>query len=583
VAPRISRTPRFIARLTAYADDAELVIPGDLEALSDEELNELATKATGHFDEVFGDGKDLPADALDALAALTEGIEALTAEQARRAQAAQERAALAADLASRVHPKEEVSEEETPAEEVEEAPAEVVVEEVPQAVAASAANRRINLPATRPSRRQLPATTPKRMTDVAMSADGVGLDWDGIGKAVDRQLGSFNEGAYAAANGAGRHLRQQNGVVTFRRTIPADLIIESSDPAHVDAVMRRAMSESRLPGGSLVASGGWCAPSETLYTMCELESRDGLLSVPEVGVSRGGINYTTGPNIAEIWTAGTGFRYTEAHDIAGTYAVGANGVGTGAAGDKPCYKIDCPPFQEVRLETNGLCLTAGLLQSRGYPEVIARVTRGALIAHDHLTSTYDINKMVAGSTPVTYPNDTVGAIAPLLTAIEQQVEHTRYVNRMARGTTLEAVFPYWVHGAVRSDLAQRLGVELLDVTDQRIDGWFRSRGISPQFVYDWQALTGAAGAFIAWPTTVQFLLYPAGTWVRGVSDVITLDTLYDSMLLGQNDYTALFTEEASLMAKMCVDSRVVTVSLCPDGSTHAGVLIDCDGSATVVP
>jgi hypothetical protein len=421
------------------------------------------------------------------------------------------------------------------------------------------------------------------MTDVAMSADGVGLDWDGIGKAVDRQLGSFNEGAYAAANGAGRHLRQQNGVVTFRRTIPADLIIESSDPAHVDAVMRRAMSESRLPGGSLVASGGWCAPSETLYTMCELESRDGLLSVPEVGVSRGGINYTTGPNIAEIWTAGTGFRYTEAHDIAGTYAVGANGVGTGAAGDKPCYKIDCPPFQEVRLETNGLCLTAGLLQSRGYPEVIARVTRGALIAHDHLTSTYDINKMVAGSTPVTYPNDTVGAIAPLLTAIEQQVEHTRYVNRMARGTTLEAVFPYWVHGAVRSDLAQRLGVELLDVTDQRIDGWFRSRGISPQFVYDWQALTGAAGAFIAWPTTVQFLLYPAGTWVRGVSDVITLDTLYDSMLLGQNDYTALFTEEASLMAKMCVDSRVVTVSLCPDGSTHAGVLIDCDGSATVVP
>jgi hypothetical protein len=104
------------------------------------------------------------------------------------------------------------------------------------------------------------------------------------------------------------------------------------------------------------------------------------------------------------------------------------------------------------------------------------------------------------------------------------------------------------------------------------------RGISAQFVYDWQDIgTTAASGFLSWPDTVDFLLYPAGTWVKGAADVITLDTIYDSVGLGQNNYTALFTEEGYLMAKMCHDSRVVTVPLCPDGATAAGVDIDCDG------
>lgn len=76
-------------------------------------------------------------------------------------------------------------------------------------------------------------------------------------------------------------------------------------------------------------------------------------------------------------------------------------------------------------------------------------------------------------------------------------------------------------------------------------------------------------------------MYPAGTWVRGEADVITLDNVYDSVLLGHNDYTALFTEEATLVAKMCHDSRVITVPFCPDGATAAGVDIACNGTAAV--
>ena len=77
----------------------------------------------------------------------------------------------------------------------------------------------------------------------------------------------------------------------------------------------------------------------------------------------------------------------------------------------------------------------------------------------------------------------------------------------------------------------------------------------------------------------RFLLYAAGTWVKGGTDVITLDTIYDSVLLGQNDYIALFSEEGWLVAQRCPDSRVVSVGVCPDGATAAGVDIACDGSA----
>ena len=65
---------------------------------------------------------------------------------------------------------------------------------------------------------------------------------------------------------------------------------------------------------------------------------------------------------------------------------------------------------------------------------------------------------------------------------------------------------------------------------------------------------------------------------KGGADVITLDTVYDSVLLGTNDYTALFSEEGWLAAKLCHDSRVITVPICSNGLTAAGVEVDCDGA-----
>lgn len=605
---RTGRSIRPLHFLVAFdeqtGDDETLVIPEDLSTLTREELDALAEQATEAFEAIRGDGTGLTDADLEAMRGLAEGIERLREATDALDTADAERAAEAAALAERVNPvaqeddgtgedgEGEADAADTDAEEGddgegEDAPAEVT-DEQPDAVAASSREVRVNLSGLRSRQARTPARptgAPQTMRDIVHAGSDVsgyanGMDFNDMARAIDKRLQGFKESQYAAARRNGNHLREQFSIAVIDKPFRDGMVLtDAMSDSTVDEVMRRAADERNLPKGSLVASGGWCAPSETRYDLLEMETRDGLIDVPEVGVRRGGIRRTLGPDFSTLFTDITGFHYTEAQDIAGTYGVDADGMGDGSAGDKPCYKVDCPDWEDFRLDTAGLCITAGLLQSRGFPEMIARTIRGALIAHDHRLSGFKVDEIVAGSTAVSFAASQVGATAPLLTAVELQVNHMRSLHRLSMTQTVEAVFPFWVKGLIRADLSRRLGLAEFDVTDQRIMGWFAQRGVRAQFIYNWQTLeTDAASAAIDYATEVDFLLYPAGTWIVGGGDVITLDTIYDSVLLGQNDYTALFTEEGIMVVKMGHDSRVVTVPVCPNGGANVGQAIDCDGS-----
>ena len=599
---------------TNYEDQTpadEIVFPEDLSALDDAGVETLLNGALEAFQDIYGDGSNLSDAQVDALSALSEGITRVKGEKDARTAASAERSANAAALAEAAgitlgteggdgtegteggdtDSGTEGGEQGTESTEGEQSGEQAPAETGDGALTASA-GRRVPLSQVRrpraatPRREETPADRygNRSIRDILRSPQGnEGMDWSALSGVVDDRLRSFPLQNYAAAARSGRRLREQHNLAVIQKPTDPRFTVQNRDPQHVQEVIDAARNESNLPQGSLVAAGGWCAPSETIYDLCELESRDGLLSVPEITINRGGINFTTGPDFSSIYSA-TGFCFTEQDDIDGTYAPGANPGDPNIEGPKPCYHIECPDFTEERLDVCGLCLTAGLLQARGYPEVIARVLRGALIGHDHRMNANVIEKMVDGSTAVVMPTTQVGATAPVLTAIELQVEHLRTVNRMSRTATLEAVFPMWTHGVIRADLSRRLGVDMLSVTNAQINAWFAQRGVAAQFVYDWQDIsTTPASGFTAYPTTIDFLLFPAGTWVKGAADVITLDTIYDSVGLGQNNYTALFTEEGYLMAKMCHDSRVITVGVCPDGATAAGVDIACNGTLVETP
>lgn len=606
--------------ITVFADQGEdapvetfdLEIPENLSDLADADLAEMRSKAVDAFQTLYAGGEFSDED-LATLGTLTDGIEVLSAEISSREQAASERAAKAAELAAKIgagkpapaedeeKPADEAPAEDAPAEDEAEkkakaAAAETVEVEAPTKPAASPEAVTAAAPASRGPiklsgiRRHVSAPAPAiseetpvedtsraRLTvaDVPGFAADSDASFEDLAVALDRRLQGFNSGAYGAAARAGRAMSERHSLAVVRKSFDERATVGS--PESADAAMAFAVNEKNLPGGSLVAAGGWCAPSETVYDLLEDESRDGLISLPEINVTRGGIKFTKGPKFADLYAAPS-FNFTEEDAKAGKYLPDTAGSGN-KVGAKPVYQVPCTDFEEVRLSAAGMHIQAGLLQQRGYPELVARTIRGALVAHEHKMSERVIAAMEAQSTAVSLDTGQIGALAPVLTAIELQVEHYRYAQRLPRSTTLEAVFPYWVRGAIRTDLSRREGVDLIDVPDSRIDAWFRSRGVNPQFVYDWQALTGEAGTFKVWGGSVKFLLYSAGTFVKGGQDVITLDTVYDSTLLGQNDYTALFTEEGYLVAKRGHDARVVTVPLNPNGGTGTGIRLLANGTA----
>jgi hypothetical protein len=581
-----------LARLGAFDKDenVEIVLPEDLSTLSNDELVELHGKAVAAFNELRAE-EGLNAAKVQTLRDLKAAASALSEEKAKRdadeAALAAEVEALAAELNA---PAEEVAEVEDEAEVVAEAEvegteedeadvvaeAEAVAEEAAkEPVTAATYPRSISVPGikARQSKTKVEDEAPKSPITAALGLDsfaaGATLDMEQLADAFAELSEAARPGPIQAAKAQGARFSQKHKVAHIAKPFDERAVV--GQDGNADAAVKFAVDQSRLKGGSLVAAGSWCAPSETLYDLCKLESTDGILSVPEIAVRRGGIRFTQGPDWADIF-ANTGFCFTEADDEAGNY----DGASSGTS-PKPTDIVPCPEFTDVRLDVCGVTIQAGILMNRAYPELVQRYVSGALTAHAHRVATNVLADMIAGSTAVTptaLTNGT-GVASPVLSAIELQAEDIKYRYRMARGTVLEAVFPFWARGAIRADLSRRLGVELLSVTDAQIDGWFRQRGISPQFIYNFDNLgTNPTGALV-WPTTLRFLIYPAGTWVKGSSELITLSMLHDSTLNENNNFTAIFTEEGWSVMKMCHVSRVVSVAICPNGNTHSGSGIAC--------
>lgn len=355
----------------------------------------------------------------------------------------------------------------------------------------------------------------------------------------------------------------------------------------------KVSDESRLPGGSLirsveqrtaelaaehperdalVAAQGWCAPSETDYDICLQITTDGLADFPEVQARRGGIRHNTGIEFDSIFGSGTGFfDLTEAQVAAGT--------------TKTCLEIPCPDFVDTRLGVTGLCLTGNILAIRGYPEFTATFTRGALAASAHQINREQIADVVAGSTAINLTGfapwaTDLSVVSQVMSAVEVAVVDIKYRLRMSRSATLEVIMPFWIGAQMRADWIRRnatgSGPEAITLADSAITAAFTARGARVQYIYDWQdafangSASGSPGSdfpLTELPTSLQFLVYPAGTWVRAVSDVITLNSVYDSTKLATNQVTHLFTETGWAMLKMCPVSRVYTVPICPNGKT----------------
>lgn len=541
-------------------------VAAELAALTDEQVEAVFAEATAAAQDAVAEGSDFTPEVEAAFNAQLNRAETAKAELANRA-ARRERFAAAqsnaASLAAQVaKPKAQVA-----------VPSVAEITKTPQA--------------------KPPVNGPGVSFSFMLPADGNGLidgsvpgdnytSFSQVGQALDNRTRSVG-----GVNGRST----EYGLMQIRRN-DTSFRASQHDVSASTAAIDAARNQKRLSGGSilrawenglmekaggdprrlsLTAAAGWCAPSTTLYDLCEMESLAGLIDLPEITSTRGGVRWTQEPTYPQLDAATSFTNLTEAQVIADT--------------PKVCAEIPCPTFTDTRLNVAVTCLTGSFLQLSGYPELIQRWVRGALVVHAHKLNEQIIDALVATAGAAIAIAAPAGdpATSAILSAVELAATDIRHRHMLSDEAVVEIVLPDWILAVIRADFTRRNAGDP-GLTDARILDWFAIRHVRPQFVRDWQDFYGGVAApsvggpapFItAFPTTVNFLAFPAGAVVLARQDVITLRNVYDSTNLAQNLYTELFFEEGWAPIYPCPEIRQYSALACPSGATAAQIDLDC--------
>ena len=538
-------------------------LPAELPITSEElmELRDQATSAITAMQARHDADDDLTAEDVEALTALLDAVDVLdTAMAAAQAAEAEHRSAVDAVLArataATAAPAAEPAAPTEAADTAEPAPQEA--DPAPAAVAASAA---APAPVTFRGTGTVQTDEVEPATPgwvVAHGAPGFGPEQIGarVGFAeMGRALDSVRKG-----HGVGRLTGRQDGpkmrqeLARMVRSLP---VVE--DQHMLVNEINRATDQRNLPGGSLVAAGGWCAPSEQLYDFCDVPEATDLISLPEIAINRGGLRWPVEPDLTSIFESFE-FFFTEPE----LEAVDGNGNPTAI---KHCVEIPCPDeFEEIRLNAVGYCVEAGILQRQGWPESIEWFLRSLTQEHFRAMSRRTIRDMWNGGNPVKVfdANLQVGGTSGLLNALALYATNLRLHRGLSRTATIEGVAPSWFHEALRADIAMMEGLDTKFVTDAQIASLLTARNLAFQFVGDWQTRNTTQPGHLdtlRWPGHVDIMMYPAGTWFRSLSNIIEVGVMYPKEQLQINRYTEFFTEDAIAIGKRCGVSANLRIPL----------------------
>lgn len=584
--------------------------PADLTLVGDADLSALETQAVEAFDAVHAQEQHTPDD-LAYTSALAGHLDRIRAELRVRATRASEQATLAqqeqarqlAATRERVHGTGDGSAPTAAAAAAPGARTDLTAEAIAQATAQGVAlalfgddagkleNAQRRFASLSVTQRHAPEpNVPERTNAVTASIDIPGVahgstlpDMAALGEAFQRKVKAIP--VTRDGNGAPRHL-----VASVRNQF--DHTIDDRTPiGQVEELWKSMVANRGGDAASLVAGGGWCSPSQINYDFFNIASAaPRMIDLPTVGVSRGGIRFPVSPAIGDVFFQNAGsnpasgfggfafsmsnatdpWLWTETDDILTV---------TGSV-NKPVLRVPCPTFSENRLECYGISLTAGNLTDDAYPEATQNFIRLLRAAYAHAINARLISLMqTASSSAISIGSAAHGVIPQLPNAVA--LAATDYRNRYAmdEDAVLEVVFPFWVLEMARSDLGYKPGLadpSLAAVVDAQIISLFTARNIRPQFVSDWQVrATGLPGVstenLAAWPTSVDFLLFAAGTFLHGTGLQLDLGVIRDSVLNAENDFSALWAEECHLIAKVGHVSRRYTLALRVDGTVGAGV------------
>jgi hypothetical protein len=591
-------------------------IPEDFAALSDEDLQTFIDQTVDAVGRVNAAPADFVSEERPAADLLAEMDASVTAVESARAEQAARLAAVAAETPAEpdvidVEPvaEEEVdldaaaaaiaarataaSETEEPEAEVEEEPAEVEPEAeaavVPAAVPAvvAAAEVPAPLPAAPPvrlaaparARSAAPADRPAEERAVSLTASAGGLGFD-IGQSID--MADVSGMMMRRRKDFGRIAPGTKGdkvpiaMFDWRDVYGEDRVLSEGDGLGnmtkiervIDPEIIRATFTQRRDGGSLVAAGGLCAPVTPYYglQMISAAMRPVRASLPSFNADRGGIRAAAPASIASV-TTGVGI-ITAAEDAEG-----------GTFATKTCQVIDCPDFTETDVAAIYHCLQFGNLPARTFPELVSQWNNLVLAAHARLAEATLLTNIRAASTHVTATDQGLGAVGALFGQVLAAADGMRSRHRMDPETVLRAMFPFWAADLMVSDVV-RSQFDRFDFNRARATALLRQANIEPTWYLDGAAGGGqvfgaqAAGALLPFPASVQWYLFPEGSFLYLDGGVLELGLVRDSVLNATNDFQ-IFGETFENVAFIGVESLAVTSTVCDSGTVSAPTAVTC--------
>jgi hypothetical protein len=327
---------------------------------------------------------------------------------------------------------------------------------------------------------------------------------------------------------------------------------------------------------SITASGGCCAPLVTRYDLFDcggVTDRPVRDSLPSFRAERGGIRFFKGPALADLQGA-LGF-WTCADDEAADIDTPSTW--------KVCARINCPPEDTAELQAITMCLTFGVLQSRIFPETVVANNKLALVAQARLADSALLAQIKADSKAITDAGSPLGAVRDLLDTIGRAAIYFRDRYRI-KGVPLRAIIPSWVVELLRGDIVKgeftggQTPANFFGISEDEVKSFFAQRNINVTWALDSSAPVTLGGGFFteattalpAWPTSVQWALFPEGTWLHLDGGSLDLGIVRDSGLVRVNDYMQ-FSETFESVVNLGCESLWITSTVDVTGKAQGPI------------
>jgi hypothetical protein len=381
----------------------------------------------------------------------------------------------------------------------------------------------------------------------------------------------------------GREERFLVATLDYKDNYPEERVLHAKDVAansdKIAAVGNPYLGREGVE--ALVASGGFCAPLEPIYTMPQLATnarpvRDAL---PNFRAERGGVNVPVPTTIGDA--AGAITVITAAEDgLGGTFAT------------KACLDMDCPDYDEYAVTVISHCREFGNLNAMAWPEKIRHENELTMAEHARVAEGYLLGQIKSLSVHVSSGAETLGALIYLMDAITKSQfgirsrlrlpSEARFVALLPRVALdillLDTVQTQFDRYRTRGDIEAYLASVGVDVT-WYIDTPLLGNGVGtdgPSMIAD--AAQGDQAALEAFPDVIQWGLFPAGTFLHIDMAELNLGIVRDSTLNSTNDFQ-IFGEVFENVARIGPPQAAYweTTDICAVGSfPPAGTARTCD-------